>query len=107
MAEDREIEEFIRLCIPSVWALELLLVLQRDPNRYWRPFQLVGELRASTKLVDDILTRFERQGLVLKDRKGWRFAAGPNPARLAEKLGELYRRRPMHTIELIVGADSR
>ena len=67
MADEAEISQFIRIYIPSVWALELLLLLRADPARRWSPAELLKELRASTSLVDENLAHFERQGLALKD----------------------------------------
>ena len=67
MADEAEISQFIRTYIPSVWALELLLLLRADPARRWSPAELLKELRASTSLVDENLANFERQGLALKD----------------------------------------
>lgn len=106
MADEAEISEFIRAYVPSVWALELLLLLRADPARRWSPAELLKELRASTSLVDENLARFERQGLVLKNDEGWYFApANPHLDSLVAALGELYRERPMHTISLIARPD--
>jgi hypothetical protein len=90
-----------------MWALELLLLLQRDQDRVWTAAALVRELRASTGLVDDNLSRFGRHGLVLESEQGWRFQpASPRLALLVASLGDLYRQRPMHVMSLIARTDA-
>lgn len=107
VSDDRDVEEFIRGFIPSIWALELLLVLQHDPARVWTAPALVKELRASAGLVDDNLSRFERHGLALKSDEGWRFQPGhPHLAEMVARLSGLYRARPMHVMSLITRADA-
>src|SRR3569833_514070 len=106
MADEPEITALIRSQIPSAWALELLLLLQADPARRWSAAELLKELRASTSLVDKNLSRFEQQGLALKDEAGWHFApANPHLEALVGDLAALYRERPMHTIGLISRPD--
>jgi hypothetical protein len=106
VADESEIAQFIRTYIPSVWALELLLLLRADPARRWSPAELLKELRASTSLVDENLSRFHAQGLVLKDEQGWHFApASPHLEMLAAQLAALYRERPMYTIGMISRPD--
>jgi hypothetical protein len=106
VADESDISQFIRAYIPSVWALELLLLLQSDRARRWSPAELLKELRASTSLVDENLAHFERHGLALKDEQGWHFApASPHLETLAGQLAALYRERPMHTIGMISRPD--
>ena len=106
MADEPQITQFIRAYIPSVWALELLLLLRADPAKAWSPAELLKELRASTSLVDENLAHFEHHGLALKDAAGWRFApASQHLEALAAELAALYRERPMFTIGLIARPD--
>ena len=106
MADDSDISRFVRAYIPSVWALELLLLLGTDPARRWSPAALLRELRASTSLVDENLAHFQAHGLALKDDAGWQFApASPHLEMLAAELAALYRERPMYTIGLIARPD--
>lgn len=107
MSDDPEIAEFIRAYVPSIWTLELLLVLQRDPGRVWTPDALLKELRASATLVSDNLTLLERHGLALRDTGGWRFGPGNSPlALLVTRLGKLYGERPMHVMSMILRSDA-
>ena len=102
MTHDPDLVQFILAHIKSVWALELLLLLRSDPGRHWQPAALVRELRASTSLVQDNLSLFERGGLAVQEDSGWRFApASAHLADLAGRLAEAYRERPMATIALI------
>ena len=74
MSDDPDLAQFAREHVRSVWGVELLLVLKRDPTRRWPPEALVAELRASTSLVVDTLMRFERSGLAMRDEgelTGW------------------------------------
>lgn len=106
MAPDDELISFIRTYIPSVWSLELLLLLYSDEARWWTSTELLRELRASTSLIDENLARFERQGLVVHDEGKWRFtAANLGLAALTDQLRIVYRDRPMHTIGLISRSD--
>lgn len=103
MPDDQDLAAFVREHVRSVWALELLLVLKRDPERCWEAQALVGELRASMGLVNDNLHRFERGGLVVRDDDGcWRYApASPILGELSDRLESAYRERPVAIVNLI------
>lgn len=107
VSDDSDVAEFIRAYIPSIWALELLLLLRRERERAWTPGALVKELRASTNLVDGNLARFEQHGLALNGGEGWRFQpANPRLGELVEKLSEIYRERPMHVMSMITRSNA-
>lgn len=103
MSEQPELAAFVREHVRSVWAVELLLLLKRDPDRVWAAADLVRELRASTPLVNDNLQRFERGGLVVREEgDAWRYApAILMLAQLADQLEAAYRERPVTIINLI------
>ena len=103
MSEQPELAAFVREHVRSVWAVELLLLLRRDPERGWAPADLVRELRASTLLVNDNLQRFERSGLAVREEGDqWRDApAAPVLDELAGRLEAAYRERPITVINLI------
>jgi hypothetical protein len=106
LANEDDISQFVRAYIPSVWALEILLLLHADPQRRWLASELLKELRASTTLVNENLSRFERHGLALKDEAGWHFASANFWLRsMADRLSALYRERPMYTMGLIARED--
>jgi hypothetical protein len=103
LASDQELQGFVREHVRSVWALELLLLLKRDPERCWPAMDLVRELRASQSLVSDNLARFERKGIVIHDDKDcYRYApASPVLDVLCGQLEQAYRERPVSIINLI------
>lgn len=103
MLSDQDLAAFVREHVRSVWALELLLLLKRDPERCWEPAELVRELRASAGLVNDNLQRFERSGLTVRDDQGChRYApAAAVLAELCEALEAAYKQRPVAIVNLI------
>lgn len=102
MATGSDLLIFLREHVRSVWAVELLLLLRRDPNRCWRPDELVSELRASTTLVVDNLRRFEQSGLVAPEVDGFRYApANPVLDAFCARLEAAYRERPVTVINMI------
>jgi hypothetical protein len=102
LATEPDLVSFTGQHVRSVWALELLLLLRRDPGRSWSPTDLVRELRASTGLVADNLQRFVTSGLVAPEGGGFRYApASPVLDRLCLELEAAYRERPVAIINLI------
>ncbi len=93
MTVDRDVFQFIREHVRSVWALELLLRLKHDPGRCWSVGELVGDLRASHSLVTDNLTAFVDAGLVVADERGC-FRYQPAAAVLAKVCDDLERSLP-------------
>jgi hypothetical protein len=103
LASDQELLSFVREHIRSVWALELLLLLRRDAERYWEPDSLVRELRASQTLVNDNLQRLADASLVIRVDQGcWRYApAAPVQDELCAQLEAAYRERPVAVVNMI------
>jgi hypothetical protein len=102
LATDTDLLGFVREHVRSVWALELLLLLRRDPARCWTSAELVRELRASSGLVADNLKRFHASALVAPGDDGYRFAPGtPLLDELCARLEAAYRERPVTVINLI------
>lgn len=104
MTSDSDLVAFLREHVRSAWAVELLLLLKRDPTRCWEPDELVRELRASRTLVLDITQRFQRSGLVVLDDKGChRYGpASPLLADLCMRLEAAYRERPVSIINTMM-----
>ena len=105
MTED-DLLAFIATSIGSVWVLELLLLLRRDPVRGWEAGALVRELRSSPIVIQDALARLRAAGLMARDAMGMcRYhAASPRLDRLASELEAAYAARPMTVINAIVAA---
>jgi hypothetical protein len=105
MASEDEIANFIRSSFRSVWSLELLLLLKRDP-RLWRHNEIVAALRASELIVAQSVDFLTAAGLVSVDEAGdaaYR-PASEGSARLVEGTEALYARSPDAVRRLIVGA---
>lgn len=100
---DDELSGFISRSIRSVWALELLLLLKKDPTRSWTPDDLVRELRASTMVVGESLDTFLAAGLVRCEAGACSYApASPVVAELCDALEQAYRKRPVAVVNAIV-----
>ena len=101
--DDTELVAFVREHVRSVWALELLVTLRREPARHWTPSALVSELRASHGLVADNLAGLQRAGVALRDDFGsYHFApANAVVAELCARLEAAYRERPVAVINTI------
>ena len=109
MPADRAVFQFIREHLRSVWALELLLLLKRDPERCWSVEELVGDLRASHGLVADNLLALEGAGLVIPDDRGcFRYRpAAPTLAQLGDQREAAYRAKPVTVIRWISAPTER
>ena len=99
---DRDLTDFIGGSVPSVWALELLLMLRAHPERGWSEAALVQELRASETVVRNALSVFEASGLVRCEELGCFFQPASDAlADLCDRLARLYRERPVAVINAI------
>lgn len=99
---DPELVAFVEAAIPSVWALETLILLKATPERDWTMDQIVSELRANPALVNDCVTCLQRAGLVQQRDDVARYApASPGLAVLADALQDAYRQRPVSLVNLI------
>jgi hypothetical protein len=97
---------FIAASFGSIWAVELLLLLRRDPSRSWDAAAAVRELRSSPIVIDDAVARLRAAGLIVQDSAGLcRYhAASPRLDRLASEVEAAYAAKPMMVINAIVGA---
>jgi Mn-dependent DtxR family transcriptional regulator len=94
---------FIRCHVRSVWDIELLLLLLRDPSRFWTPGELVHELRASAPLVTTSLMALIRAGCVMAEEwERYRYrAAGPELEAQVQAVREAYANFPVAVTQLI------
>lgn len=108
MIDEREFPQLVRTHVPSVWALELLLLMKRQRDRRWSPFELSSELRASPTLVEGCLSHFLRGGLVNLDAESYTFApASELLVALVDLLEAEYRARPVALINIIAAPTDR
>jgi len=103
---EAEILTFVREAFRSVWVLELLLVLRRDPNKSWTVPDLVTALQASERIITDGLAALVSAGLAAERDKGLhQFApASPVVAEIAEELVNLHARKPVAVVQAILSA---
>ena len=100
---DDEISSFIRSSFRSVWSLELLLLLRREP-RLWSHDELVVTLRASDLVVSQGLEMLCVAGLVTVDEQGrGLYSPTPGATSLVDGAASLYARSPDAVRRLIVG----
>ena len=78
----------------SVWALELLLLLKREP-RTWSRQELIATLRASDLVVNKALDELVAAGLVSVEGEGARYMpVSDSLARQIDEVENLYSARP-------------
>ena len=107
MASDDEVSRFIRSTFRSVWSLEVLLLLKRDPRR-WTADEIVATLRASELVVAQSLEALGAAGLVLADGPGeacYR-PVSDEAAGLADSAEILYRQTPDAVRRMIVSSSA-
>jgi hypothetical protein len=99
---------FLRRTLHSVWALDLLMLIRRTPERSYSVRELATELRASDAVVNGILPVFLSEGLMTEVERG-RFTYRPSETALAEKvdrLADTYRTSPVAIVREIALAPS-
>ena len=103
---DDDLLQFIAASFPSVWALELLLVLKQE-RRVWDHGELVRALRASDLVVSRALDPWVAAGLASTEGEGARYGAVNRDVELyVDRVEELYRTRPNKVRRAIVAAST-
>lgn len=103
---DEDVLRFIAASFPSVWALELLLVL-RSERRLWSSHELVTALRASELVVSRALEALIAAGLASFEKAGVLYLpANGSVDEFADRAEQLYRTRPNAVRRAIIAASS-
>ena len=105
MRED-DVLAFASASVKSIWALELLLLMQRTAERGWTAAELVRELRASTLVVHEALRQLLNAGLLAAgpaDRFCYR-PASEHLGMLVNGIQSLYLAKPLTVINAIASA---
>ena len=104
MPASPELSGFIRDHFKSVWSLELLLLLMRDPTLSWKREQLVAALRASDSVVATSMESLIAGGLIIRDKAEMTqySPASADLDRLARETDALYASKPDAVRRLIV-----
>jgi hypothetical protein len=99
-----ELKQFLAQHIESLAQLEMLLMMQREPERSWDCDELARGLYISSDMGQGILTDLERRGFAAasEGRTRFRYVAGDGERdRLLTELGRLYRERRVAVITQI------
>jgi hypothetical protein len=101
---DPELLTFVRSSIPSIWALELLLLLRRAAPGYLTREELVQHLRATPMLIDRLLTQLTAARLVAANPDGAvRYeCSGADIERLCDALAVAAEERPIALRDAII-----
>jgi hypothetical protein len=103
-SSDDDLLRFIASSFRSVWALELLLVIKREP-RFWSPAELVTALRASDLVVSKALDSLVAAGLASVEAEGARYMpVSDSVAECVDQAEQLYRVRPNAVRRAILSA---
>ena len=103
---DEDILRFVAASFPSVWALELLLALKREP-RPWPRNELVSTLRASDLVVSKALDALVAAGLVSIEAEGARYMPVNRDVEMCvDRVEEMYRSRPNKVRRAIISASA-
>ena len=105
---DEDLLAFVTASIGSVWTLELLLLLKREPAKAWATEELIRETRSSPVATGEALAGLRMAGLVIDDGPSHhRYqAASEHLDQLVVELEKAYRTRPMTVIKAIVAPPS-
>ena len=94
MTSNDDLSGFVGSSFPSVWSLELLLLLKRD-RRPWKQDELIGSLRASELVVSQALDSLVAGGLAsISDEGVMYMPVSAAVADLVDKTEELYALKP-------------
>ncbi len=107
---DGDATVFARTAIGSVSALELLILLRREPKRRYQVAELVRELRSSQLAVGQALDHLAKFGLVTgSPDPGYNYQQGSAQLdAICERVEAAYVRRPVSLIRaLLDGPDEK
>ena len=107
MTSREELADFIRSSFRSVWSLELLLLIKREP-RSWTVAEIVAALRASELVVTKCIESLTAAGLVSPESDGEiRFLPASDDLRkLVGETEALYAKQPDAVRRLIIASSS-
>jgi hypothetical protein len=103
---EEEVLTFARQAIRSVWSLELLLLLRRDPDKAWSVPDLIAALHANARIVTEGLDNLAAAGLAsAREDDTHQFSpASPVLAQLTAELVNLHALKPVAVVNAILTA---
>jgi len=106
ISSDEDLLRFVAASFPSVWALELLLLLKND-RRTWPRDELVSTLRASELVVTNAVDGLVIAGLASIEADGVCYLpVNADVEQQVDQVAQLYRARPNAVRRVIVSAQS-
>ena len=106
--DEDEVFSFVASSIPSVWALESLLLLKRVAPKGRRADELIVELRSSTTAVSEALLRLHGIGLIVEEAGTHYYRpASPTLAQLVMEIERLYALKPAAMIKTIIMGNNK
>jgi len=106
MSSEQDLADFLRSTFRSVWSLETLLLIARDPTRCWSAPELVLALRASEVVVTRALDELTVAALIVPEKDDCvRYAPASDALhQLARAAEAFYARSPSSVRRLIIGS---
>ncbi len=110
MGQDSDSEDdtvaFVQVAISSVCALELLILMRQERQRYFGADQLVRELRSSQLAVAQALEHLTKSGLIEEiPGAGYRYQqSSAQLDAICDRLESLYARKPVKIVRAILEA---
>ncbi len=103
---EQDVRDLIASSMPSIWTLEVLLLMHRAPERAWDAADLNRDLRGSALIVANALGVLTAAGLVLEVAPGfYRYnPVRPELARTIERLVCAYAKTPFAVVQAILAA---
>ncbi|HYC02271.1 MAG TPA: hypothetical protein VED40_03205 [Azospirillaceae bacterium] len=98
--------QFVRSHLKTVWALDILMLLRRTPDRAWTAEEIVQELRSSAAAVNEALTALRHGGLVgdAPENRHRYLPASPELDSRVAAIQSVYTEQPMALIRTILSA---
>ena len=104
LTED-DIAKFVSASVPTVWALETLLLLKRAAPDAKQLEQIVSDLRSSESAISQGLSRLEQAGLITQNHSECQYTpASELLGRLCEEIERLYTAKPLWLMNVILMA---
>jgi hypothetical protein len=102
------IERLIFAHIDSVEQIEVILLLKAQPEKWWTPEAISGELRTNPKSIQSRLSRTRRLRLFDVQGNAYRYSPkDPAMGNLIDELADCYRIRKHKILELIFSPAKR
>lgn len=105
---EQDVLKFVRTHIPSVWTLEILILLCDSRGSSWSTETLVRESRSSAIAVTAAVKFLEQMGFVVEEAPGvYRYQpASPEIEALAADVRTLYASKPASVVNAIFGGSN-